>query len=137
LIFFCSAREKGFAVSIKCPKCQSDNPDGTRFCGDCGTQLGTPKDIPLPTKTLETPFPQFSPGTFLADRYEIIEELGKGGMGEVYLAEDKNLKRQVAIKVLPKQFALDKERLARFEREARLLASLNHPNIATIHGLEV
>jgi serine/threonine-protein kinase len=57
-------------------------------------------------------------------------------MGEVYLAEDTNLKRQVAIKVLPQQFALDKERLARFEREARLLASLNHPNIATIHGLE-
>jgi len=57
-------------------------------------------------------------------------------MGEVYLAEDTNLKRQVAIKVLPQAFALDKERLARFEREARLLASLNHPNIATIHGLE-
>lgn len=58
-------------------------------------------------------------------------------MGEVYLAEDTNLKRQVAIKVLPQQFALDKEMLARFEREARLLASLNHPNIATIHGLEM
>ncbi|MBN1223090.1 MAG: serine/threonine-protein kinase [Candidatus Aminicenantes bacterium] len=57
-------------------------------------------------------------------------------MGEVYLAEDTNLKRQVAIKVLPQKFALDKERLARLEREARLLASLNHPNIATIHGLE-
>lgn len=57
-------------------------------------------------------------------------------MGEVYLAEDTNLKRQVAIKVLPKTFALDSERIARFEREARLLASLNHPNIATIYGLE-
>lgn len=123
-------------MGIKCPKCQTDNPDTQSFCGDCGTQLGTPKDIPAHTKTLETPFPQLSPGTSLADRYEIIEELGKGGMGEVYLAEDTNLKRQVAIKVLPKAFALDKERLARFEREARLLASLNHPNIATIHGLE-
>jgi serine/threonine-protein kinase len=57
-------------------------------------------------------------------------------MGEVYLAEDSNLKRQVAIKVLPQIFALDKGRLARFEREARLLASLNHPNVAIIHGLE-
>ncbi len=118
------------------PKCHSDNPDTQSFCGDCGTQLGPPKDFPAHTKTLETPYPQFSPGTSLAQRYKIISELGKGGMGEVYLAEDTNLKRQVAIKVLPQPFALDQERLARFEREARLLASLNHPNIATIHGLE-
>ena len=123
-------------MTINCPKCQSDNPDKSSYCADCGTQLGPSEDIPAPTKTLKTPLPQFSPGTSLADRYEIIRELGKGGMGEVYLAEDTNLKRQVAVKVLPKQFALDKERLARFEREARLLASLNHPNIATIHGLE-
>jgi serine/threonine protein kinase/Tol biopolymer transport system component len=121
---------------MKCPKCHSDNPDTKSFCADCGTQLGSPKDIPEVTKTIETPFPQFSKGTSLVGRYEIITELGKGGMGEVYLAEDTSLKRQVAIKVLPQQFALDKERLARFEREARLLASLNHPNIATIHGLE-
>jgi len=123
-------------MGIKCPKCNTDNPDTQSFCGDCGTQLGTPKDSPVHTKTLETPFPQFKPGTSLANRYEIINELGKGGMGEVYLAEDTSLKRRVAIKVLPQPFALDKERLARFEREARLLASLNHPNIATIHGLE-
>lgn len=123
-------------MATKCSKCNADNPDTKSFCGDCGTQLGSPKDFPGHTKTLETPFPQFSPGTSLAGRYEVIKELGKGGMGEVYLAEDTNLKRQVAIKVLPKAFSLDKERLARFEREARLLASLNHPNIATIHGLE-
>lgn len=57
-------------------------------------------------------------------------------MGEGFLAEDTNLKLKVAIKVLPQQFALDRERLARFEWEARLLVSLNHPNIAAIHGLE-
>jgi eukaryotic-like serine/threonine-protein kinase len=68
--------------------------------------------------------------------YRVIEQLGKGGMGEVFLAEDTNLKRQVALKVLPDTFAADPERLARFEREAKLLASLNHPNIADIHGLE-
>lgn len=123
-------------MSVKCPKCESDNTDTASFCSDCGTQIRSPQEIPAVTKTLETPFPQFPPGTSLADRYEIIRELGKGGMGEVYLAEDTNLKRQVAIKVLPQKFALDKERLARFEREARLLASLNHPNIATIHGFE-
>jgi len=68
--------------------------------------------------------------------YRIVDKLGAGGMGEVYRAEDTNLSRQVAIKVLPDEFAHDAERLARFEREAKLLASLNHPNIAAIHGLE-
>jgi len=121
---------------MKCPKCQTDNPEASSFCADCGTQLSQPEDTPALTKTLETPSPQLSIGTSLANRYEIKGELGKGGMGEVYLAEDTNLRRQVAIKVLPQPFALDEERLARFEREARLLASLNHPNIATIHGLE-
>ena len=68
--------------------------------------------------------------------YKIVDELGRGGMGEVYRAEDTKLKREVAIKVLPEEFAQDKERLARFEREAQLLASLNHPNIASIYGIE-
>jgi eukaryotic-like serine/threonine-protein kinase len=68
--------------------------------------------------------------------YEITSQLGKGGMGEVYRAKDKKLGRDVAIKVLPEEFAKDADRVARFQREAKLLASLNHPNIAAIHGLE-
>ena len=76
-----------------------------------------------------------TPGTQLGS-YEILSPLGKGGMGEVWRARDSKLGREVAIKTLPEEFAKDEERLARFEREAKLLASLNHPNIAAIYGLE-
>ena len=68
--------------------------------------------------------------------YEVGAQIGVGGMGEVYRATDTNLARAVAIKVLPDAFAGDAKRLARFEREAKTLASLNHPNIASVHGLE-
>src|SRR5262249_46105326 len=68
--------------------------------------------------------------------YELRTLIGAGGRGEVYQAHDGKLGRDVAIKVLPEQFARDPDRLGRFQREARLLASLSHPNIATIHGLE-
>jgi serine/threonine-protein kinase len=67
--------------------------------------------------------------------YEISSRLGKGGMGEVFQAKDQKLGRDVAIKVLPEEFARDTDRVARFQREAKVLASLNHPNIAAIHGL--
>ena len=68
--------------------------------------------------------------------YEIVAPIGAGGMGEVYKAIDTNLKRAVAIKVLPASVAAEAERLARFQREAEVLAALNHPNIAAIYGLE-
>ena len=68
--------------------------------------------------------------------YHVLAKLGEGGMGEVYRARDKKLNRDVAIKILPELFAGDPDRLARFEREAQLLAALNHPNIAHIHGFE-
>jgi serine/threonine protein kinase len=76
-----------------------------------------------------------TPGTRLGS-YEIVGPLGAGGMGEVYRARDTKLARDVALKILPEAFAADPERLARFEREARTLASLNHPHIAHIYGFE-
>src|SRR6516225_2934586 len=76
-----------------------------------------------------------SAGTRLGP-YEIIAPIGAGGMGEVYRARDAKLKRDVALKVLPEAFASDPERLARFQREAEVLASLNRPNIAHIYGVE-
>src|SRR5262249_15156863 len=68
--------------------------------------------------------------------YKILAPLGAGGMGEVYRARDTRLGRDIALKVLPEVFSKDAERMARFEREAQLLASLNHPNIAALYGLE-
>src|SRR5215470_16617455 len=68
--------------------------------------------------------------------YEIVSAIGAGGMGEVYRARDSKLGRDVAIKVLPEAFARDADRMARFQREAKVLASLDHPNIASIFGLE-
>src|SRR5881275_1459718 len=76
-----------------------------------------------------------SPGTRLGP-YEILAPIGAGGMGEVYRARDTKLGRDVALKILPELFATDPDRLARFQREAQVLASLHHPNIAIIHGLE-
>src|SRR3984957_8833496 len=68
--------------------------------------------------------------------YKLAGKLGEGGMGAVYRASDTKLNREVAIKVLPAAFAADRDRLARFTREAQVLAALNHPNIATIYGVE-
>jgi serine/threonine protein kinase len=76
-----------------------------------------------------------STGTCLGS-YEVVAQIGAGGMGEVYKAHDTKLGRDVAIKVLPEAFAHDSERISRFQREAKMLAALNHPNIATIYGLE-
>lgn len=121
-------------MATQCPKCQHENPEDSSFCGKCATSLDD-KAQPSVTKTLESPV-EIPQGTIFANQYEILEKLGRGGMGEVYRAFDKNLERQVAIKVLPEEFSKDKERMARFEREAKLLAALNHPNIASIHGLD-
>ncbi|MGW8182130.1 MAG: protein kinase domain-containing protein, partial [bacterium] len=74
-------------------------------------------------------------GTKLS-HFEITAKIGEGGMGEVYQATDTKLNRQVALKILPESFSKDADRMARFSREAQLLASLNHPNIASIYGLE-
>jgi serine/threonine-protein kinase len=122
---------------MKCPRCHSDILDDSRFCSKCGSSIDpSEKASASLTKTLQTPTHEMIQGMLLTGKYKILEEIGRGGMGVVYKAEDIGLGRRVAIKVLPDIFAGDPERLARFEREAKLLASLNHPNIAAIHGLE-
>lgn len=122
---------------MKCPQCNSDIGDDSKFCKECGTKIASAEEAPPSfTKTLESPAYVVAQGDVFAERYEILEKIGEGGMGEVYLAVDRNLDRQVAVKILPVAFAEDVERLARFEQEAKLLAVLNHPSIASIYGLE-
>jgi len=94
-----------------------------------------PSKLPCGPYNPRRPFLALTPGTRLGP-YEIGAQIGVGGMGVVYRATDTNLKRQVAIKVLPDAVAADAERVARFQREAEVLASLSHPNIAIIHGLQ-
>ena len=106
-------------MAIKCLKCDTDNTDTARFCSNCAASLaGTRKGGQSLTKTLESPVHAVAKGTVIAGHYEIVEKLGKGGMGEVFRALDKNLGRHVSIKVLPEEFSTDMERLARFERAA-------------------
>ena len=79
-----------------CPKCNADNPETKQFCGDCGTQLPSIKDVDF-TETIEAPKEELTRGTTFAGRYEIIEELGKGGMGRVYRVEDTKAREEIAL----------------------------------------
>jgi len=116
-------------VAIKCPKCHSENPSDSKSCQECGTQL---QAVQAETKTLRTLVKDAAIGEIVSEKYRLIEELGSGGMGIVYKAEQiKPVKRGVALKII--KLGMDTSQVvARFETERQALAVMDHPNIAKV-----
>jgi len=122
--------------TVSCPKCQFDNPKDTFYCGKCGTPLPSPPEFPVSTtETLSLPQLDLSRGTVFAGRYEIIEELGRGGMGAVYRAEDKKINEEVALKLINPQIASDRKIIARFNQELKIARKISHRNVCRMHDL--
>ena len=122
---------------MKCASCQAEVSGDSRFCSKCGSAVRGAAEAQLSfTKTMTTPRPGFATGSLLAGKYQIQDEIGHGGMGIVYRAEDIKLKRPVALKFLPPEWTQDKEARERFLQEARAAAALSHPHICTIYEVD-
>jgi serine/threonine protein kinase/Flp pilus assembly protein TadD len=140
---------------MKCPKCQADNPETVQFCGECGTPLGgygirghvpdssgsaaspqNSKDIrPEVTETLQTSLHELTTGSTFAGRYQVIEELGNGGMGKVYKVFDNKIKEKIALKLIKPEIASDKDTIERFSNELRLSRKIGHRNVCKMFDL--
>jgi serine/threonine-protein kinase len=127
----------------QCPTCGSEYPEGKRFCGDCGAALDL-TSAPTETSLKSEPSPashptpdqaRFIPGTVLAKRYRIVGLLGRGGMGEVYRADDLKLGQPVALKFLPQAVQRDQARLDRFLNEVKTALKVSHPNVCRVHDI--
>ena len=126
-------RDKG---KMKCPKCQSDNPETSRFCAECGALLQQTEEIPVAqTETLQTPVKELTTGSAFAGRYQIIEELGKGGMGRVYKVFDAEVKEKVALKLLKPEIAAGRETIERFRNELKFARKIRHKNVCQMFDL--
>jgi serine/threonine protein kinase/tetratricopeptide (TPR) repeat protein len=117
-------------VIIKCPKCQAENSETAKFCSNCAASLQSPEKIPAPpTETLQMPVKELTTGSTFAGRYQVIEELGKGGMGRVYKVFDAKIKEKVALKLIKPEVASDKETIERFNSELSLARKIRHKNV--------
>lgn len=123
-------------MATKCPKCQFENPDDTFYCGKCATPLPSSGGIDVSqTETLQAPIKELTTGSAFAGRYQIIEELGKGGMGRVYKVFDTDIKEKVALKLLKPEIASDKETIERFSNELKYARKISHRNVCRMYDL--
>jgi serine/threonine protein kinase/Tfp pilus assembly protein PilF len=121
---------------MQCSRCKNENPSDSKFCKECGTQLIRTSEAGLSfTRTLETQKVELSRGTLFADRYEIIEELGSGGMGKVYRVEDQNIEEEIALKLIKPAIASDAKTIERFKNELRLARKIRHKNICQMYDM--
>jgi len=121
---------------MKCSKCNSENPADTQYCGHCGAPLHLKEDISVSyTETLKTPLKELTRGSTFAGRYEIIEELGKGGMGKVYRVFDKKIDEEVALKLLKPEIAADRKTIERFRNELKFARKISHRNVCRMYDL--
>ncbi len=121
-------------MGIECPKCKTENTTDSEFCKKCATPLPSLAEVSA-TKTLETPTRKLALGSIFAERYEILEELGKGGMGEVYKVRDNTLDEEMALKVLKPEIAADKDIIERFKNELKLARKIGHRNVCRMFDL--
>ncbi|OGD19720.1 MAG: hypothetical protein A2Y69_06785 [Candidatus Aminicenantes bacterium RBG_13_59_9] len=121
-------------MTYPCPKCQTDNPEDSKFCKECATPLPGVGEA-LHTKTLEGTAEELKRGTVFAGRYEIIEELGRGGMGRVYRAEDRKVREEVALKLIKPEIAADRKIIERFTNELRTARKIGHRNVGRMYDI--
>jgi serine/threonine protein kinase/tetratricopeptide (TPR) repeat protein len=123
-------------MTMKCPSCEFDNPETAHFCADCGTQLGLDADGgPSYTRTLIAPIEELTTGSTFAGRYQIIEELGRGGMGRIYKVFDTEINEKIALKLIKPDVAADKDTIERFRNEMKFARQVGHRNVARMFDL--
>jgi len=121
-------------VANECPKCQTNNPEDSKFCKECATPLPENQDI-VNTKTIERSKEKLTTGSIFAGRYQIIDELGKGGMGRVYKVLDKETKEKIALKLIKPEIASDKKTIERFRNELTTARKISQRNVCRMYDL--
>ena len=119
-------------MNVKCPRCRHDNPVETKFCGQCAAPLGP---AALPTETFQAPIRELTTGALFAGRYQVIEELGHGGMGRVYKVHDVELNEKVALKLIRPEAAADADAVERFHNELKSARAVVHKNVCRMFDI--
>jgi len=120
----------------KCPKCQFENPNHTKFCGNCASPLTVSDEtFEAPTETLVITYPEISTGSVLSYRYEIIEEIGKGGMGKVYKSLDREINEKIALKLIRPEIASNTKIIQRFRNEMKTARKISHRNVCRMFDI--